>query len=372
MDGRPKGTRTGYTTGANATACVVAALRRLLEGSALERVRITLPEGQTPEFEIAWTRLEPDGSCTCATVKDAGDDPDVTHKAEIRANVRWNGRSGEPRFLAGEGVGTVTRPGLGLEVGGPAINPVPRAMMREHVRRLLEEHGRGQEGVDLTVGVKDGESLARRTLNGRLGIVGGLSILGRTGIVHPYSAAAFVAALEQGVDVAAAQGCRTVVLTTGGVTEGFAMARLPELPESAFVQMGDQVGAALDRCALRGVEKVLLAGQMGKVTKLAQGLLQTHARRGDLDLGFLAQMAGEAGASEGEVATIAAGTTARFALETGLGRPWFGPFTEALCARAAAVARARLDAACEGGAQVRVESWLFDFEKGEVLARAGA
>lgn len=360
MEAKPRGTRTGFTTGANATACTVAALRCLLDSQELATVRITLPEGQTPDFTIAWTRREEDGSVTCAAVKDGGDDPDATHGAEIRATVRLNHSAGQVRFLKGDGVGTVTKPGLGLEVGGPAINPVPRKMMTEHALGILAERGLSAEGVDITVGVKDGEIIARKTLNARLGILGGISILGRSGIVYPYSTAAYVASVEQGIEVAVHQGCETVVLTTGGLTEQFAMAVLPELPEAAFVQMGDYVGKALDHCVKLGVKRAILAGQMGKVTKLAQGEVHTHARKAAVDLTLLGELARSAGAPDGTVALIAAGTTARYAWELGKDQPWLQGFLDGLCGNAAQVAKDHVKA--QGGSTV-VESWLFDFEK---------
>ena len=364
---QPRGTRTGFTTGANATACTVAALRSLLDSVEPATVQITLPEGQTPVFTIAWTRREADGSVTCAAVKDGGDDPDATHGAEIRATVRLNGLSGQVRFLQGEGVGRVTKPGLGLEVGGPAINPVPRRMMGEHALALLAGRGLGREGVDITVSVKDGAAIARKTLNARLGILGGISILGRSGIVYPYSTAAYVASVEQGIEVALHQGCDTVVLSTGGLTEQYAMALLKDLPEAAFVQMGDYVGKALDHCVKLGIRRVLLVGQMGKVAKLAQGEVHTHARKAGVDLGLLAVLAREAGAPEDIAALFAAGTTARYAYELGLGQPWQRPFLDGLCARAAKVAKDHVTAV---GGTCEVESWLFDFDQGMVIGQA--
>jgi cobalt-precorrin-5B (C1)-methyltransferase len=368
MDAKPqRGTRTGFTTGANATACTVAALLCLLDGNERPRVRITLPEGQTPEFTILYTRREDQDGVTCAAIKDGGDDPDATHNAEIRATVRLTDAAGQVRFLQGEGVGTVTKPGLGLEVGGPAINPVPRRMMTEHALAILKDHGLEGRGVDITVGVKDGAAIAKKTLNARLGILGGISILGRSGIVYPYSTAAYVASVEQGIEVALHQGCDCVVLTTGGLTEQYAMALLPEFPEAAFVQMGDYVGKALDHCCKLGIKRVILAGQMGKVTKLAQGEVHTHARKASVDLGLLSELARAAGAPEDTVALIAAGTTARYAWELGLGQAWQAPFLDGLCARAAQVAKDHILA--QGGA-TEVESWLFDFDGGSRIGRA--
>lgn len=359
---KPKGTRTGFTTGANATACVSAALRVLLGGPDEPTVQIRLPEGQTPVFTLVSTVKNGD-SVTCATIKDGGDDPDVTHGAEIRATVRLNGQKGVVRFLKGEGVGEVTKPGLGLELGGPAINPVPRKMMTEHALERLKEFGKEHEGVDITVSVKDGEAIARKTLNARLGILGGISILGRTGIVYPYSNAAYIASIEQGIDVAMHNGANEVFLTTGGLTEDYAIKMRPDLDESAFVQMGDFVGKALEHCKKVGVPKIVLVGQIGKVSKLANGQLHTHARKSEVNMQLMADLAKAAGAGESEVAEILTANTARHVLEMGAGKAWQAPFLKSLCAAAAKVASDAIQASC------RVESWLFDFE-GNVIGKA--
>ena len=362
MEPKPKGTRTGFTTGANATACVSAALRVLLGGPEEATVTIRLPEGQKPQFSLLWTRRDED-SVSCATIKDGGDDPDVTHGAEIRAMVRLNHLKGQVRFFKGEGVGEVTKPGLGLEIGGPAINPVPRQMMTEHALERLQEYGREDEGVDITVSVKDGEAIARKTLNGRLGIVGGISILGRTGIVYPYSNAAYIASIEQGIEVAVHQGATEVFLTTGGLTEDLAIKMRPDLDESAFVQMGDHVGKALEHCKKLGVPKVVLVGQIGKVSKLANGQLHTHARKSEVNMQLMADLAKAAGADGAEVAEILGANTARHVLEMGAGKAWQAPFIHALCAQAAKVASDSIAAAC------KVESWLFDFD-GKLIGKA--
>jgi cobalt-precorrin-5B (C1)-methyltransferase len=345
----------------------VAALRCLLTGTEQKQAQITLPEGQTPVFDIVWTRREADGSVTCAAIKDGGDDPDVTHKAELRATVKLNAQPGSVRFLKGDGVGTVTKPGLGLEVGGPAINPVPRQMMTEHALKLLAEFGKQAGGVDITVSVKNGEQLAKSTLNARLGIIGGISILGRSGIVYPYSTAAYVASVEQGIEVAVHQGCDTIVLTTGGLTEKFAMKALPQLPESAFVQMGDYVGKALDHCVKFSVPRVILAGQMGKVTKLAQGEVHTHAKKASVDLSMLGELAKAAGAPHLIATQIATGTTARYAWELSQGQPWQKAFLDGLCGVAAKTAK---DHVVRAGGNLKVESWLFDFDEGQLIGKA--
>ncbi len=356
-----KGTRTGFTTGACATACTRAALL-LLAGREASEVEITLPLGQQASFAIC--RSESGlGWALAATIKDGGDDPDVTHGAEIRARVRLLEEPGLVRFSQGEGVGTVTRPGLGLELGQPAINPVPRKMMTEHALAALAELGWQAKGVEITVSVRDGEAIAKKTLNGRLGIVGGISILGRSGIVHPYSHAAYIASITQAVDVALAQGAGCVVLTTGGQTEGYAQGLLPGLPEFCFIQMGDFVGKALEHCALHGIRQVIMVAQVGKAAKLAQGMLHTHAGKGAVDLGFLANLARQAGASEAEAAAISGANTARHAYEMSLGQAWAQGFYTSIAEHSARVARDYKPGAYS------VESWLLDFE-GNTLAKA--
>ena len=274
-----------------------------------------------------------------------------------------NGLKGQVRFLQGEGVGKVTKPGLGLEIGGPAINPVPRLMMTEHALRRLAEFGREDEGVDITVSVKDGEAIAKKTLNARLGILGGISILGRSGIVYPYSTAAYVASIEQGIDVAMNIGMKEVFLTTGGITEEYAIKLRPDLDEAAFVQMGDYVGKALDHCLLKKVPKVILVGQIGKVSKLANGQLHTHARKSEVNMELMAGLAKQHGASPEEITEILAANTARHVYEMSLGKAWSEGFLNGLCAKAAEVASESIKGGCA------VESWLFDFE-GKLIGKA--
>jgi len=248
-------------------------------------------------------------------------------------------------------------------VGGPAINPTPRKMMTEHALERLAEYGRLDEGVDITVSVKDGEAIARRTLNGRLGILGGISILGRSGIVYPYSTAAYVASVEQGIEVAVHQGAPEVFLTTGGITEQYAMKLRPELDESAFVQMGDYVGKALVHCAKFAVPKVVLVGQIGKVSKLANGQLHTHAAKSEVNMQLMADLAKAAGASEVEIVEILGANTARHVYEMSLGKAWSQAFLNALCAKAAQVASDYIQGSC------KVESLLFDFD-GKLIGKA--
>ncbi len=358
-NGRRRGMRTGYTTGACATAAAKAATLALITRQPISEVTIHLPIGRDATFAIESCRLSPD-SCQCTVIKDAGDDPDVTHGAEIVAEVRWHDTPGL-QLRGGVGVGIVTRPGLGLEVGGPAINPVPRQMITEAVSevagRLIEERG-----LLVEISVPRGAELARKTMNARLGIIGGISILGTTGIVQPWSTAAWRASVEQAIDVAVANGQRHLVLTTGGRSEKFAMAILP-LPEIAFVEMGIFTGAALRRCVAREVEQVTLGGMVGKFAKLAQGHFQTHVAGNQVDPAFLAELAGRAGASAVVQTAIRAANTARHVQgiiqEAGL-RDFFQLLAAAVATRSAAYVRGRL----------QVEAILFDFD-GQILGRAG-
>jgi cobalt-precorrin-5B (C1)-methyltransferase len=360
QDGRP-GMRTGYTTGACATAASVAAARWLLFGEVVDRVTIRLPVGRDATLEIVG-RERDDGRAGCAVRKDGGDDPDVTHGAEIWARVARGGGPGV-HFAAGPGVGTVTRPGLGLEIGGPAINPVPRAMMREHLTALAPDVVAG-DGLTVEVSVPNGAVLAKKTLNGRLGIVGGLSILGTTGIVQPYSTAAWRASVGQAVDVAAASGQRHVVLSTGGRSEQFAQRLYPGLPEVAFVEMGEFTGYALKRCAERGVTAVTLSGMIGKMSKIAAGHFMTHVAGNQVDPRFLAEIAYEAGARPAVVEEVRGANTARHVQEIALREGLSGLFR-----RIAELVIARGDALL-GGA-LALECLVFDFD-GTVLGRAAS
>ncbi|WPQ61065.1 cobalt-precorrin-5B (C(1))-methyltransferase CbiD [Chitinophaga sancti] len=235
--------RTGYTTGACATACTKAALIALLTQAPVEEIEITLPLGQKVLFKVtcSFNNL----SATCTTIKDGGDDPDATHGATIGSRVSLN-TGDDIVFLRGEGVGVVTLPGLAIGVGEPAINPVPRKMMRDAVNFIRHQYQLTQ-GVDIQVFVVNGEEIAKKTLNARIGILGGISILGTTGIVKPFSASAYIASITQGIDVSIANGCDTVVINSGGRSENILRKRFALLPEFAFVQYGNWIGETLDK-----------------------------------------------------------------------------------------------------------------------------
>jgi len=283
---RTQALRTGWTTGTCASAAAKAATTALVRRDAQQTdVEVALPSGQRVGFATERVELSADGSVAEAVVvKDAGDDPDVTDGAHLTATVR---RRPSPGIAldGGEGVGTVTKPGLGLAVGAPAINDTPRRMIAQAVGEVLDLE---RHGVHVVISVPEGERMARKTTNRRLGIVGGISILGTTGIVRPFSTASWRASVVQAVHVMAAQGERAVVLCTGGRTENGARELLPDLPEVCFVEVGDFTGAALRAAVEDGLERVVFVGMIGKLTKLASGLLMTHYTRSRVDVALLA------------------------------------------------------------------------------------
>lgn len=280
--------RRGWTTGACATAAVKAALTRLWGGDWPDPVTIRLPRGETPAFALAH-RAEGPGWAEAGIVKDAGDDPDVTHGALIVARVAAS--AGGVVFRAGEGVGRVTKPGLPIPPGEPAINPVPRAMMDEVVAELAAAHGRAPD-VEITISVPGGAALAEKTWNPRLGIVGGLSILGTTGIVRPFSCAAWIASIHRGVDVARASGLTHVAGCTGATSEQVVQS-LYGLPDHAMLDMGDFVGGLVKYLRRHPVARLTVGGGIGKIAKLAQGAVDLHSGRSQVDFGRLADWLGD-------------------------------------------------------------------------------
>ena len=314
-DGRRKrGHRSGFTTGACAAAAARAATLGLLTGEVPASIHCALPNGQDVEFPVHAGRVEGD-TAHAVIVKDAGDDPDATNGAHLTAQVRClPSAAGQIVLKGGPGVGLVTKEGLGLEVGGPAINPVPRRNIDANVRAVAGEL-LDQDGLEVTISVPGGEEMAKKTLNARLGILGGISILGTTGIVRPYSTAAFRASVVQAVDVASKQGQTSIVFTTGGRSEKFAMKQLPELGEACFVQMGDFVKAAFQTAIKRKMARVYIGAMVGKLTKMGQGLAVTHAWKAAIDRDLLADCAHEVGAAPDLVEEIRNAETARFAAE---------------------------------------------------------
>jgi cobalt-precorrin-5B (C1)-methyltransferase len=287
--------RTGFTTGTAAAAATKGALRLILDGKEPPRVRIRLLTGDDIHIPIHHCRLEKQDSAICTVIKDAGDDPDVTHKAEIGARVSLqvagdNQSGGKPLEIVisgGEGVGRVTKPGLEVQPGRPAINPGPVKMITQAIHDVLKNH-LFNGTVETEIFVPKGKKIAEKTLNARLGILGGISILGTTGIVRPMSHDAFIATITSALSVARASGANKVVLTTGRRSERFAQDLWPKLAQEAFVQIGDFFKMSLEAASRQGFEKATLAVFFGKALKMAQGVPHTHAAKASLTLDKLA------------------------------------------------------------------------------------
>ena len=304
--------RRGWTTGACATAATKAALTALLTGEFPDPVSIVLPKGERPVFPLALEGLDGE-SAHVGIVKDAGDDPDVTHGATIIAKVAWGEPGSGIIFAAGEGVGTVTRAGLPIPPGEPAINPVPRQMIGAELKMLCRAHGKPADIV-VTISIPGGQAIAEKTWNPRLGIIGGLSILGTTGIVHPFSCAAWIHSIHRGVDVARAAGLKHIAGSTGSTSEN-AVQKLHNLPEIALIDMGDFAGGLLKYLRAHPVERVTIAGGFAKITKLAQGAMDLHSSRSQIDLAFLAETAIAAGLNQNLKHRIQNANTAQEVLE---------------------------------------------------------
>ena len=313
---RKKSLRTGFTTGTSAAAAAKAAMILLTRGRAPSEVQVTLPMGKALNIKLHSTELVGKGAARASVIKDAGDDPDVTHKAEIQALVELSPNGREIEILGGLGVGRVTLPGLEVPVGEPAINPVPRKMIHDAVVEAWKESGICVPmGLKVTISVPQGEELAGRTLNPRLGILGGISILGTSGIVKPLSHEAYTATIKSALSVARARGVNEVVLTTGGRSEKHAMALRPDLPELAFIQIADYFGYALSEAVAQGVEELGLVVFFGKAVKQAQGLECTHAHKSPMVVRELAAWLAHDGADPDLVQEVQRANTARHALE---------------------------------------------------------
>jgi len=358
---RKPGLREGFTTSACAAASAAAATRALLTGEPVSEITIDLPAKKNVLFHIVRCEFGP-GRVTCGTIKDAGDDPDITDGAEIQATVEWRESPGV-LITGGEGVGVVTRPGLPVPVGEPAINPGPRRII---TRAVMQEAKAvlGERGLKVTISVPGGEELAQKTLNPRLGIVGGISILGTTGIVKPFSVAAYRASIYLELKVAASNGLRRAVLSTGSRSERYALSLLQATSELGFVQVGDHVGYALRQARRLGFRRVIIAGMIGKISKLAQGRMHTHVSEGGVDLDFLAHLARRLGADEDLMERIRAANTARH-VQVMLRQAGISGLEELLARRAAERAFAFVEEAFP------IEVWLFDIG-GELLGKGKA
>jgi len=296
----PRGMRTGYTTGTTAAAAAKAAVILMLSGKAPDEVSVPLPGGRgyaTLQVHNSW-RMEPSEGVRCSVIKDGGDDPDVTHGAEVVVGV-WRLPDGNKglQITGGPGVGTVTRPGTGIEVGEPAVTRVPRRMMADAVAEGLVECGWPPDtGVRARISVPNGEEIAKQTTNARLGVLNGISILGSTGIVQPFSTAAWRASVHLAIDVAATNGLDHLVLSTGTRSEQYTR-ELLDLPDMAYVEAGIFSGPSMKRCVNKGIKRVAHVGMVGKFSKMAMGYFVTHVAGNQVDCGFLAELAGQCGAS---------------------------------------------------------------------------
>ncbi len=376
--------RTGYTTGSCATAGARAALRAVVTGDcSAGSMEITIPRGDTIIIPIKECTRAGDDRARCVITKDGGDDPDVTHGADIVVDLHVTGRPGEIEIDGGEGVGVVTKPGLGLEIDKPAINPVPKRMIVQNLREEAASPFWDSRGIRAVISVPKGRELAPRTDNPRLGIIGGISILGTSGIVIPFSTASYAAAIRQNLDVAAAMGEDTIVLTTGGRSEEFARSVIarendsdgagakqedPVLPDHCFVQMGDFAGYSVRESAKRSAhfQKVYVVGFVGKLAKMATGVKQTHVKGSKVDMKFLAGLAAGAGAPDDVVRAITKANTARHVSEIISGAECAPKFFEMLCAE---VHKHMKNHAKNDDISIGVVLFGFD---GSILARAGA
>lgn len=349
--------KTGYTTGSSATAAAKAALLSIMNQQKIENIHILLPKRSFIEIPIHSCEFDFNKS-KCSVIKNGGDDPDVTHGAEIIAELSFTDKVNQIDIDGGEGVGIVTKPGLGLEINKSAINPVPKKMIDENLR-LIGEKILQKNGFRVIISVPKGRELALRTDNPRLGIKNGISILGTSGIVIPFSTASYAASIRQNLDVAVAMGNYTVVLTTGGRSEDFAK-NIIDLPEHCFVQMGDFSGYTVQQCKKKQIKKAYVVGFIGKLAKMATGTKQTHVKGSKVDMKFLAKIATECGAEEDTVNEIKKANTARHVSEIIKERKINGFFDE-ICNKTLA----HMKSYSEGKIQLQVI--LFDFD-GNVLA----
>jgi cobalt-precorrin-5B (C1)-methyltransferase len=350
---RPAGElRRGWTTGTCAAAAAKAAYVGWVTGEFSDPVEVAIPSGARPAFALAMQeRTDDEGRA--GVVKDAGDDPDVTHGALIVATVRAARTGAGVIFKAGPGVGTVTRRGLPVAIGEPAINPVPREMIRAAIAEAASDL-RGPGDVEIEIAIPGGEALALKTLNPRLGIVGGLSILGTTGVVVPYSCSAWIHTIHRGIDVARAEGLSHVAGATGATSEA-AIQRLHGLPDMALIDMGDFAGGMLKYLRRHPVEKVTVAGGFAKMTKLGQGLLDLHSRSGEVDFDWLSRSMVEAGADPALAGSSRKWNTANEVLEVARG---LGLRLGDVIAQAGWRTAAR----ALGGAEIWLEVAVFDRE----------
>lgn len=351
--------RTGYTTGTCAAAATKAATYALLKREKLANITVTLPKGQSAHIKIAWISENDQIAVTAAVIKDAGDDPDVTDGAEICSTVSILEDSMDIIVKGGTGVGIVTKPGLGLEIGKAAINKVPMNMIHQAVTEIIGSMHRNY-GISVVISVSKGEEIAKKTDNPRLGILGGISILGTTGIVIPYSTSSFAASIRQSIDVSFAMKSYTVVLTTGGRSEDFARDLFhDDIPDHSYIQIGDFAGYSIRQCANKNMKKAIVAGFIGKLTKMAMGVKQTHVKGSHVDMDFLGHIATRCGAGDETVTIIKTANTARHVAEL-IDNCGIQGFYDLLCKEV----HDQLSSYC--GDKVAIDVLMFNFE-GKVI-----
>ncbi len=358
MEEEKRKLRTGYTTGSSATAASKAALLSIIDQKKIENVDILLPKRSYVQIPIYSCKFESD-KAVCSVIKNGGDDPDVTHGAEIITELSFTDKKNEIEIEGGEGVGIVTKPGLGLEINKPAINPVPKKMIIENIRETGKEI-LSEKGIRVVISVPKGKELGPKTDNPRLGIVNGISILGTSGIVIPFSTAAYAASIRQNLDVAIAAGNHKVVLTTGGRSEDFAK-KMVDLPDHCFVQIGDFSGYAIQQCGRKDINRAYVVGFIGKLAKMAAGVKQTHVKGSKVDMSFLAELALKCNANENIIQQIKKANTARHVSEI-IQKNKIDGFFDLICNETHKHMRKHSEE------KVPVDVILFDFE-GNILAR---
>jgi len=350
--------RTGFTTGTCATAASVAAVLSIINQKKTESVDVLLPKKSRIKININSCEFEKN-KAHCSVIKDAGDDPDVTHGAEIVVDLELTSKPNSIEIDGGEGVGRVTKPGIGLEIGQAAINPTPRKMIMENLtevgKEILEKNG-----IKVIISVPKGKELGPKTDNPRIGIVNGISILGTSGIVIPYSTASFAASIRQQLDVVLSMGDDTVVLTTGGRSEDFAR-NVFDLPDHSFVQFGDFSGYTISQCAKKSIKKAYVGGFIGKFAKMATGVKQTHVKGSKVNMEFLSELAKKCKAEEKIIQEIKNANTARNVQEIVLENNVEGFFAQ-VCSEVYKQMKNHSENKTE------IEVILFDFD-GSVLAR---
>ena len=350
--------RTGYTTGTSATAAAKAALLSIINQTKIENIDVKLPKGSFIKIPIHLCQFDENRS-KCSVIKDGGDDPDVTHGAEIVVELSFTDKINEIEIDGGEGVGIVTKPGLGLELNKAAINPVPKKMINENLKEIIDKYLL-KKGIKVIISVPKGKELGPKTDNPRIGILNGISILGTSGIVIPFSTASYAASIRQNLDVAIAMGNDTVVLTTGGRSEDFAK-KIVDLPEHCFVQMGDFSGYTIQQCARKEIKKAYVVGFIGKLAKMAAGVKQTHVKGSKVDMNFLAELAKKCNANERIIESIKTANTARHVSEIIIENNVNG-FFEEICNETYKHMRKHSEE------KVPLDVILFDFD-GNILAR---